>query len=150
MKDNNFFNQLNDFLLFILNLFKISIILIIIILFYNIYSNVVSIPNYFKSKKDLPSYKMENIKISIDNNFNKNSKSIFQKINERFFNSDLQVVKVIKNKDITIIIDGSLDILSRNILIKKELCFIYTEKLDKELDLNNKRNLQTLKELFCY
>jgi len=150
MKIKTLLENINNIFLLILNCIKISIITIIIFFIYNFYSDIIHFFKKETTKNNIPSYKLEDIIIKVDSNFEKNTKSLLQKINERFFTNDKEQIKVINGSQVTIIIDGSLPIQQSNLLLKNALCKIYIDKIQNENDLNKKRIFEILSHLYCY
>jgi hypothetical protein len=149
MKSNNFLNNVNSLLALIFNVIKIGLVVGIVYFISTFYSDLIGMFQNFGKGNKLPSYKLEDIMITVDDNFNKHSKSILQKINERWFHGEEQHIKVSGYNNINIIVDGQLNKHSRNDLIKKELCVIYEGKYNEEVDLNKKRVYDVLKDFYC-
>jgi hypothetical protein len=149
MKSNNFLQNIQFLVVLILSVIKLSIMIGVIYFISIFYIDIIDIfKNYNKGNK-LPSYKLDDIVITIDDDFNKHSKSIFQKINEKWLHGEKQHIKVTGYNNINIIIDGAVNKNDRNIMIKKELCVIYDNKHKEEVDLNKKRVFDILKEFYC-
>lgn len=150
MKIKTLLENINNIFLLILNCIKISIVAIIIFFIYNFYSDIMHFFKKETKKNNIPSYKLEDIIIKVDNNFEKNTKSLLQKINERFFTNNKEQIKIINGSQVTIIIDGSLSMQQSNLLLKNALCKIYIDKIQNENDLNKKRIFEILSHLYCY
>lgn len=149
MKKDNFLNNVNSLLALTLNVIKLGFVVGIIYFVSTFYSDLIGLFQNFGKGNKLPSYKLEDIVITVDDNFNKHSKSILQKINERWFHGEEQHIKVSGYNNINIIVDGAINKLDRNSLIKKELCNIYEGKYNEEVDLNKKRVFDVLKDFYC-
>ena len=150
MKIKTLLENINNIFLLILNCIKISIIAVIIFFIYNFYSDIVHFFKKETTKNNIPSYKLEDIIIKVDNNFEKNTKSLLQKINERFFTNDKEQIKIISGSQVTIIINGLLPIQESNMLLKNALCKVYINKVENENDLNRKKVFEILSHLYCY
>jgi len=143
-----FLNSLDQLLSIIIKLSKISILFLIV---YFAYNSIDKIQHLFIRKSKIPVTTIEVIKISVDENFHKNSKSLFQKFNEYFRDHEIQHIKSkVSNNEIYIIIDGQYEMHQRNILLKQELCTIYTNRHNTENDLNKKRSYEMLTDLYCF
>lgn len=96
----------------------------------------------------LPSQNLDYITLVVDDNYEKNSKTIFQKVKEKFFKEEEQQSRIEYNSQkVFIIVNGQYKFLNSE--LKKQLCVVYTKKYENEVNLNNKRVSEVLKNLYC-
>jgi hypothetical protein len=98
----------------------------------------------------LPYQSLEDIVIVVDDNYHKYSKSPIQKFKEWIFRNDVKEYSKIsyQGNKLNIIVDGQYGKI--NAEIKKQLCFIYSNKYSQDIDLNKKRVDEVLKNLYCF
>jgi hypothetical protein len=96
----------------------------------------------------LPSQNLDHITLVVDDNYDKNSKTILQKIREKFFKEEEQHSRIeYKSERVFIIVNGQYRFLNSE--VKKQLCVVYSRKYKDEVDLNKKRVNEVLKNLYC-
>ena len=98
----------------------------------------------------LPYQSLEDVVIVVDDDYNKHSKSSIQKFKEWIFENDAKEYSKIsyQGSKLNIIVDGQYTQINKE--IKKQLCFIYSNKYGQDIDLNKKRVDEVLKNLYCF
>jgi hypothetical protein len=136
------FKFVKELLEIVLLLSKVAIICILLGGGYFVYEK-------FMSKEEkLPAVIVENIVITVDEDFN-NHKSLLRQIQEKIFKQPVEFVRIVRGKTLGLVIDANAPKEVVNAAIQRELCSFYSNKLTLSRDLNERRALQVVVGFFC-